>query len=164
MLYGRLPGQGSNGEHTEMKARVQIEHQHKATVRELYETIDRHDFDTFKEFFASDGICHIAGAPKVLPIEVGIQFIQSFCKAFPDSLHTIKDIIAERDKVAVRFVLDGSHKGEFSGIAATGNPIKSEGIHIYWFVEGKIGEMWIVEDKLSLMQQLGMELKPKEKE
>lgn len=66
--------------------------------------------------------------------------------------------------MAVRFVLYGTHKGEFSGISPTGNPIKSEGIHIYWFVEGKIAELWIAEDKLSLMQQLGMELKPKETE
>lgn len=74
----------------EMKSRVEIELQHKAAVRELYEAIDRHDFDTFKEFFASDGICHIAGAPEALPIEVGAQFIQTFCEAFPDSIHAIK--------------------------------------------------------------------------
>lgn len=147
-----------------MKSRVQIELKHKTTVRDLYETIDRHDFDTFKEFFSSDGKCHISGAPEAIPIEVGAQFIQTFYKAFPDSVHTIEDIIAEGDKVAVRFVLQGTHKGEFSGISPTGYPVKSEGIHIYRFVEGKIKEMWIVEDKLSLVQQLGIELKPKEVE
>jgi len=37
-------------------------------------------------------------------------------------------------------------------------------IEIYHIVDGKIVEIWEISDRLSLMQQLGMELKPKEGE
>ncbi len=146
----------------EMKTKEKTEIQHKEIVRGLYEAIDRHDFDTFKEYFTPEGICHIAGAPQALSIEVGIKFIQKFYEGFPDGVHSMKDMISEGDKVAVRFVLQATHKGEFSGIAPTGRPIKSEGVHIFRFVEGKIAEIWIMEDKLSLMRQLGMEPQPKD--
>lgn len=145
-----------------MNIREKNEGQQKERVRGLFKAIDRNDFDTFKSLFTSEGTCHIAGVPQALPIEAGISFIKKFYEGFPDGVHFIKDIVAEGDKVAVRFVLQGTHKGEFSGIAPSGNSIKSEGIHIYRFFGGKVKEMWIVEDKLSLMHQLGLELKPKE--
>jgi predicted ester cyclase len=145
-----------------MKIREKIEGQHKERVRGLFKAIDRHDFDTFKSLFVSEGICHIAGIPQALNVEVGISFIKKFYEGFPDGVHFIEDIVAEGNKVAVRFVLQGTHKEEFSGIAPSGNPIRSEGIHVYHFFKGKVKEMWIVEDKLSLMHQLGLELKPKE--
>jgi len=42
--------------------------------------------------------------------------------------------------------------------------VKTEagGIEIYHFKDGKIVEVWEISDALGLMQQLGMELKPKE--
>jgi predicted ester cyclase len=35
-------------------------------------------------------------------------------------------------------------------------------IDIFHIVDGKIVEVWEISDRLGLMQQLGMELKPKE--
>ena len=43
----------------------------------------------------------------------------------------------------------------------TPNNIKVECQHLLRLVNGKIAEIWLVEDNLGMMQQLGMELTPK---
>jgi predicted ester cyclase len=50
------------------------------------------------------------------------------------------------------------------GISPTGNEIAIGVIFICRIIEGKIVEVWGEADLLGLMQQLGMELKPKEAE
>ena len=148
----------------EMKAQAEVEEQNKELVRQIYEAIDEKDFDKLQELSASDAVCHIPGVPEEVPYEAVTQVIQSFYKAFPDSTHVIQDMIAEGDRVAVRFIQDGTHSDEYEGIPTTGNKIKLEGIHIHRIIEGKITETWLVEDNLGMMMQLGMELKPKEAE
>jgi predicted ester cyclase len=147
-----------------MKAQVEVEEQNKAIVHQLYESIDKQDFDTFVKLSASDGVCHIPGVPEAVPLEAVTQVIKSFYQAFPDSVHDIKAVIAEGDKVAIRFTQVSTHTGEYEGIPPTGNKIKVECHHMLRLVDGKIAEVWLVEDNLGMMMQLGLELKPKEGE
>lgn len=60
-----------------------------------------------------------------------------------------------------RTTLNGTHKGEFMGIPPTGKKIEYTAMVIVRFSEGKIVESREEADMLGLMQQLGMELKPK---
>ncbi len=56
----------------------------------------------------------------------------------------------------------GTHKGEYEGIAPTGKTITYESMFLLKIREGQVREFRVIEDILSQMQQLGMELKPKE--
>ena len=76
--------------------------------------------------------------------------------AFPDLHFTIEDMIAEDDKVVTRHTMTGTHQGEFMGIAPTGRPIEFTVIDILRLDQGKIVEHWAVQDRLALMQQLGL--------
>jgi len=76
--------------------------------------------------------------------------------AFPDLHCIIDDMIAEGDKVAVRWTGNSTHKGEFMGIAPTGKKMKMTGISIIRIVGGKIVEEWTELDQLGIMQQLGV--------
>ena len=46
-------------------------------------------------------------------------FARAFYAAFPDIRHHIEDVFADGDRVAVRFVLHGTHTGPFFGIPPT---------------------------------------------
>ena len=48
------------------------------------------------------------------------------------------------------------------GIPPTGNKVEYGEIAIIRFAGGKIAEIWVQEDDLWMMQQLGMDLVPKE--
>jgi len=66
--------------------------------------------------------------------------------------------------VVARITLRMTHKGEFMGIAPTGNDVAFGDLVIMRVEEGKIVEIWAQLDYLWMYQQLGMELKPKESE
>ena len=83
------------------------------------------------------------------------QFATAALKNIPDFNSTIEDIIAEGDKVVVRSTMRGTHSGELLGIAPTGKKFSETGISIYRIARGKIAEVWVVDDTLGLMQQLG---------
>lgn len=57
--------------------------------------------------------------------------------------------------VATRFVDEGTHLGELFGIAPTGRRIRVVGINIERIVDGRIVEIWHVEDIAGLMAQIG---------
>jgi predicted ester cyclase len=69
---------------------------------------------------------------------------------------TIEDMIAEGDKVVVRWMNSGTNVGDFLGIPATGRAFKTAGIDIYRIEDGKLAEHWHVVDQLGQMMQLGL--------
>lgn len=95
-------------------------------------------------------------APGILPGAAHIKvLVQRFHAAFPDLRFTIEDMIAEGDKVVIRLTVEGTHRGEFRGIAATGKQVTTKTIAIYKFANGKIVEVWGIRDDLGVLQQLG---------
>jgi predicted ester cyclase len=84
------------------------------------------------------------------------QQFDAFRAAFPDFQATIRDQIAEGDKVVTRKVFEGTHQGELMGIAPTGRAVEFEVIDIVRVEGGRIVEHWNVVDRLGLLQQLGV--------
>ncbi len=71
------------------------------------------------------------------------DFKQSFSAhydAFPDIHWTLDDMVAEGDKVAVRWTFTGTHKVEFMGIPPTNKKVTFWAIEIDRFVGGKFVE------------------------
>ena len=69
---------------------------------------------------------------------------------------TIEDMIAEDDKVVVRWTNAGTHAGEFMGMAPSGKRFQIAGIDIHRVDGDRLAEHWHVVDMLSQMQQLGV--------
>jgi steroid delta-isomerase-like uncharacterized protein len=55
------------------------------------------------------------------------QFFAAFWSAFSDLSAKIEEIIAEEDKVAIRVINTGTHKGEFQGTPPTGKKVSFGG-------------------------------------
>jgi steroid delta-isomerase-like uncharacterized protein len=68
---------------------------------------------------------------------------------------TVHDVIAEGDRVVVRWTNAGKHVGEFFGMPATGREFDIAGIDIHRVQDGKLAEHWHVVDQLTMLQQLG---------
>jgi steroid delta-isomerase-like uncharacterized protein len=84
------------------------------------------------------------------------QFLTQFHAAFPDVEVTLEDVIAEDDKVVVRWTLRGTHQRELLGIQPTGKRVAWTGITIYRLARGKVVEERGEEDALGLLRQLGV--------
>ena len=78
--------------------------------------------------------------------------------AFPDLHFEIVDLLAEGDKVLTRWVLTGTHRGEFLGIAPTGKAIRVEGMSLDRIEGGLVAEGFDGWDALGLRRQLGVQI------
>src|SRR3712207_9027381 len=76
-------------------------------------------------------------------------------EAFPDLRTAEADSVKEGEKVAFRWLLSGTHEGEFMGVAATGRRGGGMGMDIVRVAEGKIVEHWGEVDAMSLVRQIG---------
>jgi steroid delta-isomerase-like uncharacterized protein len=95
--------------------------------------------------------------PGVAPGIEGVkQFIGMLRAAFPDSRTEIEDVIADSDKVVIRWTGHGTNTGPFMGMPPSGKPTTVTGIDIYRVVDGRVVESWTNWDALGLMQQLGV--------
>jgi steroid delta-isomerase-like uncharacterized protein len=135
---------------------TQEEQKNKQVVRQFFELLDRHDTDRIGQLLVSSTnySFHIGGMPSVDWNEhKGI--LTSFNNAFPDLHHEIVDMVAERNKVAIRLNVTGTHKGEFQGIPPTGKKLSLYEMGFITIIDGKITEGWISADTMGLLQQLG---------
>ena len=71
------------------------------------------------------------------------QFYARLRSAFPDLRYTVDDLIAEGDKVVVRWTWSCTHTSVFRGIAPTGKQATVTGMAIYCLAGGKIVERWV---------------------
>jgi steroid delta-isomerase-like uncharacterized protein len=107
--------------------------------------------------FTPDIRDHHPELPNQAPGREGQQQVLSvFRTAFPDLQVTNDDIIAEGEKVVLRWTARGTHRGELLGIPPTGRQVTIRGIDILRLEGGKIAERWAESNSLELMQQLGV--------
>jgi steroid delta-isomerase-like uncharacterized protein len=148
----------------EFKAQAEVEAQNEEFVRHYIEELNKNSGFTNEllELTADDFKWYIWGSIEPLDKEASLQLQAVLYGSFPDLTYTIEDMIAKGDKVVVRCTTRGTHEGEFQGIPPTGKKIEYEGIQIWKIKDGKVVEGRVQADILMMMQQLGMELKPKE--
>ena len=130
--------------------------ENKALLRRLYdEVFVGWNLDVVDELVGSEFVGHEMppGTPRG---PVGFKEFYGWLRsAFPDLRYTVDDVIAEGDRVVVRWTWRCTHKGEFMGIAPTGKQAMVTGMAIYRVAGGKCVERWVELGLLSLLQQLG---------
>lgn len=86
----------------------------------------------------------------------GVKDLMSLLRtSFPDFRMEIVDIFSAGDRVAMRWVMRGTHQEELLGVAPSGNAVEVNGINIYRIAEQKIAEVWQLTDLTGLLQQVG---------
>jgi predicted ester cyclase len=102
----------------------------------------------------SDLVNHV---PRQGPGLEGVQEILDILRgAFPDVHFTAEAMIADGDKVAVRFTITGTHTNlVVQDVPPTGKRFAFSGIQIFRVQDGQIAESWGAYDELGLYQQIG---------
>lgn len=75
--------------------------------------------------------------------------------AFPDLTYTLQDVVAEDDRVAVRWVLHGTFTGAFRSFAPSGKAIENTGCAIFQVAGGKLVHATVETDRLGFLQAIG---------
>ena len=134
----------------------------KAFIRRHYEEHNKGKTAIMNEYersYTNDIVFHAATGRDLHGINEIKQYMSEFLNAFPDMHFTIDDIFVEGDKVAVRYTLSGTHKGELWGVPPTNKKGTMWVIEISHIVGGKVVEVWARFDTLSFMKELGSKFK-----
>jgi predicted ester cyclase len=86
--------------------------------------------------------------------EQSIKYMSEY-SGFQDLKFSIDDIIAEGNKLVLRYTMQFTHNKTFRGIPSTGKLITIKGVEIFTMAQGKIVEAWDYPDTLGAMTQLG---------
>ena len=123
--------------------------------RYLEEAFNEKKTDLLYELVAEDCVDH--HIPPELPKgpQGAEKWFRTVFAGLSDIRVTLYDLFAAGDKVAARFLVSGTHDGEFLGIPATGNAVAFQAMAIVHLADGKIVEWWETGDSLTMMQQLG---------
>jgi steroid delta-isomerase-like uncharacterized protein len=84
------------------------------------------------------------------------QFIVALRQGIPDLQCPVHDVVAQGDRVAGRFSLQGTHTGTLLGVPASGKPVDVGVMVIGRFDnQARWVEDWNQWDQLGLLQQIG---------
>ena len=130
--------------------------QNKAIVsRYMEEVFNKKNLAALDELVGSNCVIHSPDGD-VHGLEGLKQIVSTYQTVFPDHQFTVEEMIAEEDKIAARWTMRGTQRGELRGIPPTGKRVTLMGMSIFRVAGGKIVEDWVSPDTLGLLQQLGV--------
>ncbi len=125
----------------------------KNIVKSIFENyINKGNIEELSELISSEYIDLGTGKKGV---EAYMQNIESLILGFPDIQFEIKDLVAEKNRVVIRWQWQGTHKGNFRSIMPTGKKAVTDGMAIYTLENGKVVSSIAVVDKLGPLQAIG---------
>ena len=130
--------------------------ENKEIVRRFWGVWEEGNIGLVDELVGPDYVNHSPGMPNQPEGPEGIKaVVNMFRGGMPDLRVVIEDVIAEGDKVAMRYRIEGTHEGELFGVPPTGRRVSIESITVERVSGGKIREHWRVTETLDMMRQLG---------
>jgi steroid delta-isomerase-like uncharacterized protein len=130
--------------------------ENKAVIERWIQAWNAGDLESAVGLLADDYVRHDANLPEVVGPQAERQFIATVLAAFPDLHVRIDQLFAEDALVALRYTIEGTHRGEFLGVPATGRRVSVQSAETYRLSDGRLAEQWVVMDALGLFQQLGV--------
>jgi predicted ester cyclase len=129
--------------------------ENKATVRRLIEEGWANQ-DILDEVFADDVVWLGLGSGEFNNLEGLKRGAATEKSGFPDWRFNVDDLVAEGDRVFVRWTGTGTHTGTWGGFSPTGKQVKWQGANCIRIVDGKIVEIWHLANILHMLDQLGV--------
>ena len=128
--------------------------QNKTLARRWFDDLfSRGDLDAANEILSADFIDHLPREEE-RGLEELKHYVTMYRSAFPDTQDTVEEVVAEGDKMVVRWTSRGTHQGEFIGVAPTGRQVTFTGMRLFRIAENKIVESWVNIDERGLQEQL----------
>jgi predicted ester cyclase len=125
----------------------------KDVIRQYVAAFNRGDIDALRDLFTPDAV--IYGVLGSGGLDVAIPIWRELHAAFGIAL-AVEEIIAEGDRVAVRYTERGTFAGPFRGREPTGKAY--ELVAMEWFVlrDGLIHSRWGARDSAAQARQVGL--------
>ncbi len=98
--------------------------------------------DLVPEVFKEGATLRVAGNDLTGFEAIREEYMRPVQTAFPDLHHEAADLFFDGDKIAMRYVGSGTHRGDYDGKAAAGSRLDYEGIALFHMEGTRIAEVW----------------------
>jgi steroid delta-isomerase-like uncharacterized protein len=133
---------------------------HKGIARFISQkVVNEKNYAPIDEYLTNDYVYHGMGGMTAQTPQGFKAAIAGFHAAIPDLRSEILDIVADGDRLVVRFHFTGTHQGEFLGFPASGAQLHFEGMIMRRFVDDKVAEDWDYFDFPTVVAQIQSRLK-----
>ena len=143
------PGRGPESDATTLAANREI------MRRNIEELFARGNQSLISELYWPDVIDHNPVPGQRSGHEGLRDVLEIFHTAFPDQTMMLHGTLADGDFAVDFWTFQATHTGELDGWPATGRLVRFNGIDVARIVDGRIKEIWHVEDMASMWSQLG---------
>jgi steroid delta-isomerase-like uncharacterized protein len=127
--------------------------ENKAIVRRLVEQVfNQGDLALLDELVAPTYVLHDRHLPEVTNREGFKHRVALVRTAFPDHQMRLEELEEDEDRVVARWVVRGTHRGPFLGIAPAGKRVVFRGVTVVRLAGGKVEEVWQGWDPQGLLQ------------
>jgi steroid delta-isomerase-like uncharacterized protein len=139
-----------------------VEENIKLMQRWFREVWNEGRIQTVYDLLAPDAVAkgQRGGESEIRGPEEFAKFVQEIRAAFREVKVQVEDILGAGDEVVVRWSAIMSHTGDAFGVAATGKQVRTQGITIARFKDGRIIEGWDNWDQLGVLEQIGAFQRP----
>lgn len=126
-------------------------------VRAMVDAVNRRDLDALDGLIATDLHRHSAATPgvEVTDLEGFKAFLRTDFAGVPDSVQEIREIFGQGDLVAVRARYRGTQTGPMGTFPPSGRKVDLPFHAILRLEQGRIAEIWVEWDNLTILSQLG---------
>lgn len=118
---------------------------------------NRGEVEAFQSAMADSVIFNYGGTPRPMSLDQMGAAVLRWREALPDLEMEIEELVAEDAIVAARLTLSGTHRGPWRGVEPTGKHVSMALMMFFRFEDGKVVELWEVDDQLGFRRQLGIE-------
>lgn len=118
----------------------------------------RGEVDLVDAMYAPDVVDHMPVAGQPAGRAAMKDVVRAFRAALPDLRMDLHTVLACGDRGVDHWTLSGTHTGPLFGVAATGRRVVISGIDMVRVADGRITELWHVEEMAQLAAQLGVDL------
>ena len=137
---------------------MNLTERNKELMKKFETMINTADTELAEELVASDAPFYTPASPEPLYGGKGYLSVVHWMRSgFSDVQWKLEEMVADEDKVAVRWTLTGTHDGELLGVKATGKKIKTSVMNFYYFnKDGKITNDIAAEGMIGILRPLGL--------
>ena len=131
--------------------------QNKAVIRRFMEAWNSRQPEVFDELVATDVVRHCEATPglEVRCLDQLKEFLRLDTEVFPDSVQTIKHLVAEGNLVAAWVTYEGSQRGSMGPFPPSGARAQFDFGAVFRMDSGKIVEWWVTWDNMTILRALG---------
>ena len=126
-------------------------------IQRLEDAMNSRELELLDDIVAEDFVRHCQATPDfdVRSREDFKEFLRQNTASFSDNVQTFVQVVVEGDRAGIWTTYEGTQDGPLGPIPATGRKVAFDFGGIFRVEGGKLAELWVTWDNMTIMGQLG---------